>query len=752
MLPAIPPERLNPKHHSLVHDLSGGLLLLVGLTLVASFWFPTTPLLIGGPNVLLGVVAVFLALLHCTITKDIYQPHLVRRPTITILVTLLLMMTWTVVTLLRTDTFSTLVVGSSILGPGIFLATVISASDGRRILILVRTVVGSVFLSAIFGFLVLHGDEWFWTFWLDVARPTPEFSEDVKLGRLAGLAPRVVNFSFHLVLAVPLSMAMLLYNPVSRKIIQRVYASGAYIITVTLITSIFLNGSRSSLIGATSGIILLLAAPMLRPAGDERVALIRRAALSFIALIIGVFVTLTTYNAIFQKNTPPDPGRVMSPASSCLDPIGEIFGEIRIVGRWSTDCISLQRPDSLARYYRFTLESPSLTNITAISDWTNPYLYLYSEETTLKLHAQNDNGANQLNARIVDGRLDPGTYIIEVTTYDPAYPGDFSLTITTDCADEETIVVTEYDENFWTSAWGESCPASSRQKEGVARYFRVLLSEASEFYIQVETDGLTPYIRLHLENRLGQVILPFDSTEKLIGDRWKHLKHTYHDLTSGNYVIEVTKNAVGVEGNFVISSWQTSSAEATPIEIPALPSSRDIQSRAEPPGQMNVFSADTKRLFDFSEGALLRLYMMITAVHYALEFPFGTGDKYVPQLSHIDKIWGRENVTQILASIPHNQFLYCLVQYGFPGLALLVALYVFVFASSLRSILLYCRYGSPGSPFLLIAPLAAMVAYLVNSLFHDHGPFTKDWMHLIIFGLVINSNLSTIRTTGERDL
>ncbi len=737
------PNRLNPQGHSGVLDssLNRWIFCLIGLTTVACFWFPSTPLPAGGPNILLGIVTTFLVLLHFVAGTEIRQSFVANSAATQILIVSLSMLIWTIGVLIVTDTFSQQVFGSFVLGPGVFLASVISITSERRIFIFSAVLTISVLLSAAFGFLVLHGHIWFLTLWLEIAAPTPEFAEDVELGRLAGLAPRVVNFSFHLALATPLSVAMLLFNPISKKIIRYVFDIGVYITTVLLMTSVFLNGSRSLLISTICGIMLPLTALMRQPAGDERAALIRRAALSLIALIIGVFVMLTTYNAIFRKNTPPDLGRVISIPPSCLDEIGEISGEIRIVGRPSMDCRSTQRPDSLARYYQFSLESPSLISIEAISDGTNPYLYLYSGETTPKLHAQNDNGADQLNARIVDGRLDPGIYIVEFTTYDPAPPEDFTLTITTDCPDEETIKVTEYDKNIWTSAWGVGCAASSRQGEGTSRYFRALLSEAPEFYIQIETDGITPYIYLH-SDELGQTMLPSDSTTRLIGDRWKQLKHTYHDLSPGNYVIEVTNNAVGIESNFVILSWQTLSAEATPIETPAPSSSKESRSRAESLDQMNNFSADTKRLFDFSEGALLRLYMMVTAVRYILEFPLGTGNKYVPGLNHIEKSWGRENVTRILASIPHNQFLYCAVQYGFPGLASLVVLHVVIFTSSLRSMRLFSRCRSSGSRFLCVAPSASMVSYFVNSLFHDHGPFTNDWIHFVILGLIVNSDPS----------
>ena len=740
MLPSILLKRPNPGLHSLVHNLGECLFYFVGFTLIASFWFSSTPLPFGGPNVLLGVGTTFLAFLYISTNGNIRTTLLADISSIQILIVALLMMIWMAKISSATNTFSKEIFWSSMLGPGVFFAAVLSVTSELRSWMLSVTITITTLLSVIFGVLVLHGDPFFWTLWLDLTASTQEFSEDVEMGRLAGLAPRVVNLSFHLTLAIPLSVALLLFNPVRRKIVRHVSDIGIYITATILLTAVFLNASRSLLISATCGIALVLAAPVLAPGGRQKIVLIRRGVLSTFLLTAGVFVMLTTYNAIFQKNTPLDLEYVLPPVPSCIYPIGKISRKIHIVDRWSTDCISLRRPDSLARYYRFTLEHPSMMSIAAISDGTNPYLYLYSEKITLEPYAENDNGGNQLNARIVDGRLDPGTYIIELTTYDPTPPEDFSLTITMNCPSEETITVTGYDKNFLTSAWGEGCPPSGRQGGGVARYFTFRLNETSEFNVQVETDGLHPHIYLRSENGAGRILPPTDSTRKLIGDRWKYLKQTYHNLHSGNYMIEVTKDVVGVEGNFVIASWKRFHAEEAPIEIPAPSISNEIQSQAKSRDQSKRSSVDMKRLFTFDEGALLRLYTMITAVRYALEFPLGTGHNYRPTLNHVDKDWGRKNVTEILSYIPHNQFLHCLVQYGFPGLALLVVLYVSVLASSIRAIRLYHRCRISDSPFLLFAPSASLFAYVINSQFHNHGPFTRDWAHFVILGLVIQSN------------
>ena len=125
------------------------------------------------------------------------------------------------------------------------------------------------------------------------------------------------------------------------------------------------------------------------------------------------------------------------------------------------------------------------------------------------------------------------------------------------------------------------------------------------------------------------------------------------------------------------------------------------------------------------------------ALRYAREFPLGTGDDYAPQARHVDLQWGTNAVQAALAFSPHNQFLLCLVQYGVPGLVLLALLYGGVAVSLVAALRRLARTRDEESLFLFAAVSAALAGYVVNSQFHDHGPFTKDWFHFLLLGLAL---------------
>ena len=146
---------------------------------------------------------------------------------------------------------------------------------------------------------------------------------------------------------------------------------------------------------------------------------------------------------------------------------------------------------------------------------------------------------------------------------------------------------------------------------------------------------------------------------------------------------------------------------------------------------------DRTRLTRLDVQAFDRIYLALTALNYSREFPFGTGGVYAPQSRHVDLSWGTRRIQAAFAFSPHNQFLLCLVQYGVPGLALLVVLYggvLWVFVHVLRR----RASGPPGASWgLFVGTTAALVGYVVNSLFHEHGPFTKDWFHCVLIGLFL---------------
>ncbi len=115
-----------------------------------------------------------------------------------------------------------------------------------------------------------------------------------------------------------------------------------------------------------------------------------------------------------------------------------LAGDGAVLGIWTADCASVARDGSYARYYVFALDERSPTTIT-LSSSVDAFLYLRkggAKESPVL--ASDDDGGGGSNARISQ-TLDPGTYVIEATTYYWGQTGSFTLSLadTGDAADPE---------------------------------------------------------------------------------------------------------------------------------------------------------------------------------------------------------------------------------------------------------------------------------------------------------------------------
>ena len=153
-------------------------------------------------------------------------------------------------------------------------------------------------------------------------------------------------------------------------------------------------------------------------------------------------------------------------------------------------------------------------------------------------------------------------------------------------------------------------------------------------------------------------------------------------------------------------------------------------------GPRHKWSPKLSRLLDWSSySANSRLLMLRLAGRSAVSNPLGSG-RYAPNGEALSDILpGHPQALELLQGDPHNQFLFVLVDYGLPGLGLLVIFYLLVFRSLSRSVLRAFRARDAGSLYLVAAVGGAMLAYVVNSLAHGQGPFTGDWGHFVLVGL-----------------
>jgi len=132
-----------------------------------------------------------------------------------------------------------------------------------------------------------------------------------------------------------------------------------------------------------------------------------------------------------------------------------------------------------------------------------------------------------------------------------------------------------------------------------------------------------------------------------------------------------------------------------------------------------------------------RLPIQVAAIQYAMDHPFGTGiyhpvEKYLP--------WDIDPrvAEAILRLTPHNQFLNVLVYYGFPGLALLIAFYWLILKQTYGLWQAVAHRAQYDLLYAVAGLAGALLAYLVNSLFHNAGPFVGDRFHWYLIGLMFS--------------
>ena len=146
------------------------------------------------------------------------------------------------------------------------------------------------------------------------------------------------------------------------------------------------------------------------------------------------------------------------------------------------------------------------------------------------------------------------------------------------------------------------------------------------------------------------------------------------------------------------------------------------------------------------ESAQARVYMASTAFRYSMDHPLGTG-RYTPGEQHLSEEIDVFMAEHILNQLPHNQFLYLLVHFGFPGLVMAVLFYLLILWALISSGRFIVRSRGIDLYFIAFAVAGAMTAYGIHGLFHDVGPFVIDWIHFVIIGLAF----SVRRITASRE-
>lgn len=142
------------------------------------------------------------------------------------------------------------------------------------------------------------------------------------------------------------------------------------------------------------------------------------------------------------------------------------------------------------------------------------------------------------------------------------------------------------------------------------------------------------------------------------------------------------------------------------------------------------FSMDISRFKPITtisdRSAALRIPLFFTALNVAKDnFLFGVGsgrfeEEAESYYRYVDHMRGART---IFVTTPHNQFLNTLVYFGVPGFLLLLLFYFRLFKGLIliqkTSQDTYYRFFSAGL-------LGSFISYIINSLFHNTGPFISD--------------------------
>ena len=409
-------------------------------TILAHAWFAGTPLPLGGPNVVLGGVAVLLALSLALCDHLAGKRFVAVKNFVPLAVISLLLVMWAAIVHVVNDTGPWLRVGKMGLGIGILFAVYLTVASAGRAWLMIATGVFGATLSVLFGLAVVYLGDPFWSFWLDVSAPVLNQMYPVSRGRIAGLSNNIISLAYLLTVAAPSALVMLLYNPLRGRSARLAWDGVLGGVMMILLAGMIVNATRSMLLGVMCGSVLVVALPVLM-SPTLRKQTLRRLCLIVPLTAIGMALLLMVVNAVERRAPPPTTGNVTMSAivTGCFEPLGTLSGDMSRSGSWSGDCpASLQREGSYARHYGFTMDRDSAVVIDlASTEEANAYLYLFAvTEAGGTVVGHNDNGGRHVvlgrrDARIVSDYLQAGTYVIEATTYRPETPGEFTLTVKT---------------------------------------------------------------------------------------------------------------------------------------------------------------------------------------------------------------------------------------------------------------------------------------------------------------------------------
>ena len=682
------------------HDsITGAIFVLLLATVFTHIPFGSTPLPFGGPNVHLAAMAVFLSL-YCALSRAFLSGKrfvgirvLVEefRPVIPIIAVSLLLTAWMFAVYLFNDFLAPERLMKTALGIGILFAVYLSVNSVRRATLMVMAIVLATFISALLGVGVSFVGDPFLTFWLRISTVRLENLAHILIERrVAGLSPSAIVFSYHLAVAVPLAFFTFLHNPFSqgRASTKIIYNSVLFVVLMTMVSVMILNSTRSAILGVLVGAVVVAFLSIKIPWISRR--------LLFIALLTTIWL-LVFFNFLL--------------------PAGDIGGgtDDVIFSRDGTTVAGLASGNGgLAN----SGERPTIGHtIEGLVPWS---------EYVVQLRTRRDREYGPENGPIVAKSGHFGSVVL--TWHETGEPG-----ITGYQYRLRSGVGTEWRpwQDFTPSLSSRGPPIDALAAGGdgdkpgngpIIVHTIVGLIAGVEYKVQLRARNEHGY------GAASDRVTAAADDDGLLVLTWRE-PEVPTSITAYQLRLKSPDNLVML--------WQDFVPSASGARWPE-PELDDIVEVAHAFFYEGISRGGSVSIFrNYTESSVQsRTAMGMTALQYSADHELGTG-VYSPDTSHLPADLDNSVVqTHILINTPHNQFLVVLVYYGFPGLILLGLFYVLVLWSLIHSGRFVLRSRDADLCFLVTAVAGALVAYGINSMLHNAGPFVGDWGHFFLIGLV----------------
>ena len=244
---------------------------LLALTVAAHVWAASTPLPLGGPNVLLAALTVAVTAVYVVWRREFALDGLTRLA----LAVALCLLLWAAVSVWINDQYPSHLtrMGQTTMGIAMLWVVSIAVVTLPRIRIVTAAIVAATFVSALVGIGILVWGEPFVSLRLWIMQVEESDIQSTLNVRTAGLSVATITFAYQLAAAIPLAAGLLLVLPLRRETSRNEWIwRGAIVVVLTvLMTALVLNASRSAVLGVFFGGLAALSPLLIKTAGLPRI-------------------------------------------------------------------------------------------------------------------------------------------------------------------------------------------------------------------------------------------------------------------------------------------------------------------------------------------------------------------------------------------------------------------------------------------------------------------------------------------------